>query len=103
MQYILLALTMKSDWEADEAVCNSIQLLKIFAASRASCTLAVGIASLASFGQQLMSSRGAIPQERSPGSCGDPSWGALPKSATRANSPHLVHTLVTWVLVLKLW
>lgn len=63
MQYILLALTMKSDWEADEAVCNSIQLLKIFAASRAGCTLAVGIASLASFGQQLMNSPGVIPRE----------------------------------------
>lgn len=56
MQCTLLALTMKSEREANEAICNSIQLLEIFAASRAGCTLAVGIALLASFRQQLVSS-----------------------------------------------
>lgn len=70
MQYILLASTMKLEWEADEAICNPIQLLKIFAARQAGCTLAVGIALVSSFRQQAVSSPGVLPeglQGRRPG------------------------------------
>lgn len=70
MQYVLLASTMKLEWEADEAISNSIQLLKIFAVSRAGCTLAVGIALVSSFRQQAVGSPGVLPeglQGRRPG------------------------------------
>lgn len=71
--------------------------LDLFAGSRADHSLAVGIALMFSFWQQMVGAEGHFPR-----GCRDPGRGMLPETAARANSPYFARILVTWMLVLPL-